>query len=734
MKRTCKKALYGLAAISAMALYSCTELAIEENVIPEEPVVEETAQAVRITVGLHGADPDTRLSYHEATVDGKKVMKTLWSEGDALTANATPGNETNAYTFNLIEGEGTSIGVFECDTSPNGYSPTHFSSNAWTIYFPGTIQGEQDYFDFTYLGQVQNGNGNMDHLKNFHSLRLSCTDIDTQVFFDNSFIDLSGEELEESSCMKFNLSGLPSGVVPDEIKLSYLNGSGAPVSIFHTHNTLSRWWTGASPVGVQTSSMSLDLEGFSETASITAYMMLSNASLGVKAGHRFRVTVTAEDGKRYYCDKTIGSDLTIKGGTLNSITCTSWTEITAIDNIDGLENPEEGVVILQEASIGSGTDIVIMGDGFSASTIHFGESGDYEDIMIQAYEDLFSVEPFKTLKPYFNVYYINAVSEDEHDAQPYTDAYGNQNGAIQGTAVTKFNTQFTPGATTITGDNATAISYAAQAIMAKGGIGGTECNESTAITRANKALIMVMVNVPCHAGTCTLAWDNNPSYDYGNAYSVAYTALGNNDHGRKWTTIHEAGGHGFGKLADEYEGRTITSFSTTEWIKLQDWHNCGVYRNIDQYWGPEEIGWSTPLSDTNTDKINVYWSNLFSTGCTYETTEGLGVYRGGFTYTNLYCRPSENSTMRNQFAENGQYFNAISRWAIWYRVMKLTGCTSASQFKDSFAQFIEFDKTLTITKNGVQTKGHEVSESTFVPTAPPVLVQGHWENGRFITE
>jgi hypothetical protein len=192
MKRTFKKALYGLAAISATALYSCTELAIEETVIPEEPVVEETLPALRITVGLHGADPDTRLSYHEATVDGKKVMKTLWSEGDALTANATPGNETNAYTFNLIEGKGTGIGVFVCNTFPNGYSPTHFSSNAWTIYFPGTIQGEQDYFDFKYLGQVQNGNGNMDHLNNFHSLRLSCTDIDTQVFFDNSFIALSG--------------------------------------------------------------------------------------------------------------------------------------------------------------------------------------------------------------------------------------------------------------------------------------------------------------------------------------------------------------------------------------------------------------------------------------------------------------------------------------------------------------------------------------------------------------
>lgn len=734
MKRTCKKALYGLAAISAMALYSCTELAIEENVIPEEPVVEETDTAVRITVGLHGADPDTRLSYHEATVDGKKVMKTLWSEGDALTANATPGNETNAYTFNLIKGEGTGIGVFECNNYPNGYNPAYLSSDAWTIYFPGTIQKEQDYFDFTYLGQVQNGNGNKDHLKDYHSLRLSCTTINTLVAFDNSFIDLSGEELEESSCMKFNLSGLPSGVVPDEIKLSYLNGSGAPVNIFHTHNTLSSWWAGASPVGDKTSSMSLDLEGFSETASITAYMMLSNASLDVKAGHRFRVTVTAKDGKGYYCDKTIGSDLTIKGGTLNSITCTNWTEITSIDNIDGLENPEEGVVILQEASIGSGTDIVIMGDGFSASTIHFGESGDYDDIMIQAYEDFFSVEPFKTLKPYFNVYYINAVSENEHDAQPYTDAYGNQNGAIQGTAVTKFNTQFTPGATTITGDNDKAISYAAQAIMAKGGNGGTECDENTAITRANKALIMVMVNVPCHAGTCTLAWDDDPSYDYGNAYSVAYTALGNTDHGRKWTTIHEAGGHGFGKLADEYEGYSYTSFNTNTWTETSNRHSLGVYRNINEYWTEEdEAVWDGIVWPYTTEE-NVYWSDLLDESLGYKESEELGLYKGANTVIHMFCRATPNSIMRNQFAENGQYFNAISRWAIWYRVMKLTGGTSASQFKDSFAQFIEFDKTLTITKSGVQTKGLEVSESTFVPTAPPVLVQGHWENGRFITE
>ena len=92
--------------------------------------------------------------------------------------------------------------------------------------------------------------------------------------------------------------------------------------------------------------------------------------------------------------------------------------------------------------------------------------------------------------------------------------------------------------------------------------------------------------------------------------------------------------------------------------------------------------------------------------------------------------------MRNQFGENGQFFNAASRWAIWYRLMRLTGNTEATEYKSSLAEFLIFDSGLTITKNQPLAKSMSESypDDCFNPTAPPVLIQGHWENGRFITE
>lgn len=726
MKKLFTKALFCFSAVMAMTVCSCSMLETPQIPDEETDIIKDT-QVYRIHVGLHGAGADTRLSYQEATVDGNNVMKTLWSEGDALTANPSPGSTDKAYTFNIINGIGTGNGVFECTEFPDDVRPDNYKTNAWTIYYPGSIKGEQDYFDMTYTGQTQNGNGSTDHLKYYHSLRLG---IEGEVTFNNSYINLSGENLNESMCMKFNLSGLPSGITPTKIELTNVASNGTLTDLFYTYNYLTTWWEGATPNGTKTSTMSLDLNGFTETSSVTAYMMLSNAPITVVGDSKLKVTVTASNGSRYYCEKTVGADVILKGGTMNSITCTSWTKA---GTIDGFDNPTDGIVILQEAS-GNGTDIVIMGDGFAATDEHFGASGDYKTIMTQAYNDLFSVEPFKTLKPYFNVYYINAVSEEDHDASPYT-AGGNQNGATQGKASTRFNTQFTPGETTITGNNDLAIEYAAQAIKSKGGKNGASCDEQTAVTRANKALIMVMVNVKCHAGTCSMAWTKDTQNDYGNAYSVAYTALGNTAEQRRWTTIHEAGGHGFGKLADEYGGMTITSFNTSLWKDLDTQHSYGLYRNVNKHWTEEESkNWNSSLSETYTDESNVYWSNLFTDTYGYKTSEGLGIFKGGFTYEHLFCRPTENSVMRNQFGTNGQFFNAASRWAIWYRLMRLTGSTSSAQFKESLAEFIAFDKTITM--NEPQTKGSDIgiADENFIPSAPPVLILGHWENGVFVED
>lgn len=686
----------------------------------EEPqeMVQEEEHVWRITLGLPDSDPETRLTYEEVDVNGRKAMKTLWEKDDVIWANGTPGDKNYIYKFELEKGEGTSIGVFKCTASSTERLPNYLSTNAWTIYYSeADICSDQDYLDFSYSGQVQNGNGSLEHLGKKHSLRLKCSPDGSYKVFDNAFIDLSGEEVDESACMKFNLKGLPE-IVPTEIELHYYKASGASSSCFHSYNYLDTYWAGAEAHPTTNSKMNLKLEGFTRTSDITAYMMMSNYAFNVENGGHFRVYVRAADGSRYYCDKAIGRDAVLKGGRLHSITCTSWNKIEA--TADGFDDPENGIKVLQTASKGKGTDIVIMGDGFAKDKF----DGTYEAVMKKAYNDFFSVEPYASLKDYFNVYYINAVSEDNHDAEPYFDRYGNQNGAINGSATTIFNTRFTPGATTITGENEMAVEYAKQAILYKGGA----ADEDEAEYRANRALIMVMVNVRCHAGTCNLVWTLNE--DYGNSYSVAYSALGNSDEQGRWTTIHEAGGHGFGKLGDEYGGYVYTSWNTGIWNTLREQHSFGVNRNLNEYWTPEEAQkWSGNISWGYTTVDNVYWSKLISAG--YDSSEGLGLYEGGNGFNHLYCRPTANSIMRNQFADDGRFFNAISRWAIWYRLMRLTESTDAADFNSSLNEFLNFDSTISIDNVSAVTRSTSAPEG-MLPLAPPVMIQGRWVNGKLV--
>ncbi|MBR0321626.1 MAG: hypothetical protein IIX08_04470, partial [Bacteroidales bacterium] len=80
-----------------------------------------------------------------------------------------------------------------------------------------------------------------------------------------------------------------------------------------------------------------------------------------------------------------------------------------------------------------------------------------------------------------------------------------------------------------------------------------------------------------------------------------------------------------------------------------------------------------------------------------------------------------NSVMRNQHSSNGQYFNAISRWAIWYRVMRLTSSTSSTDFNSSITEFLEFDKNIEVNLNqkhsGAPVEG--MADITTIPLGKP---------------
>ncbi len=723
MKRSLKNIIYGCLAVAALVMTGCTE-EIEPSIpsVPEDSPVE-THGVTRLFIGLPGNTPDTKLNYELGAINGRKAIKTTWSRADVIAANASPSNKNYMYSFYLTDGEGTGIGTFECTYYPSGTAPENLNSNAWAMYFPGDrIQQESDFLNFSYDGQVQIGDNNMKHLKDYHTIRLlsyySAEAVSTP--FSDSFIDFSDDNTDESSCMKFNLSNLPSGIVPTQITLRYIGSDNS--NVFHVYNDIPSYFGSVAPKNEYTNAVSLGLQGFGETRSLVAYMMLSCADVYVYAGGKFRVTVTAANGRKYYCDKPVNSDATLEGGKLHSITCSSWNEV---DNIDGFNNPEQGIVVLQEATVGSGTDIVIMGDGFAGTDENFGNNGKYDEVMRQAYKDFFSMEPYATLKPYFNVYYIKAVSEDNHDAIPH-----NYGGAEQGSASTVFNTQFQVGSTSVSGNDQTVYDYMLHAIRSKGGPGGTPVTDEYEVSdRGWKGLGIVMVNVKCYAGTCW-GYDSNGSNDYLDALSIAYTPLGDEryEDDCRLTTLHEAAGHGFGKLADEYGSGTFSTFDPALWEDIDSKHSIGRYRNADKYYTRSSShtisGWPYTTSE------NVYWSELLNEAYPYIKDEGLGMYEGGKTYGELFCRPTNNSVMRHQFQENGQFFNAISRWAIWYRLMRLTNMTTATRFKDSLDEFIAFDSTLDIKMNNMATKGYDMSYENRIPLAPPVLVEGRLINRR----
>lgn len=159
---------------------------------------------------------------------------------------------------------------------------------------------------------------------------------------------------------------------------------------------------------------------------------------------------------------------------------------------------------------------------------------------------------------------------------------------------------------------------------------------------------------------------------------------------------HEAGGHGFAKLADEYfYEKTITEDkvkSHKEWFA-----KYGFYPNADVTNDPREIHWAHFLSDPR-------------------YSGQVGIYDGGLTFRYGAYRPTDYSIMRH----NAGGFNAPSREAIFKRIMKLS---EPSGWKYDFEAFVAYDE---INRSAASQAYYEnqmenFDEESFVPLAPPVV-------------
>ena len=304
----------------------------------------------------------------------------------------------------------------------------------------------------------------------------------------------------------------------------------------------------------------------------------------------------------------------------------------ASDGYQSSDYSQDGKVSqLNIASQGKGIPIVIMGDGFVDKEI---ADGSYSRTMNQAMEHLFSEEPIKSLREYFNVYQVTAVSKRN---------------IFDGTSSTVFGTVPDHQTMGIDVDASQVMKY----VKKVEGIDSIH------------ALAVVIMNMNINKGVTYMMASNKIS-DY--SYSIALCPVIDSLKSEMFRSVlvHEAVGHGFAKLADEYVRSTEGSATDDDIKELKERH--------------EKYGWFLNV-DSEKDSTKVLWTKFI-----YDaefSNEKIGTYEGGYTFFKGVYRPSEESMMRS----NDAPFNAPSRQVIYNKVMKM-----ALDRTPTYEEFVEFDK------------------------------------------
>jgi len=390
----------------------------------------------------------------------------------------------------------------------------------------------------------------------------------------------------------------------------------------------------------------------------------------LKENTKFYWRVTAADA---YSGKSVSQIFTFTTGTNGGYTDGEYR--VAFNNVSGA-NPNE---------------IIFLGDGYTVED--YVDGGKFDQDMTTGINAFFNVEPYKSYKSYFKVYKVAAYSQDSGVTQLDKSI----------AKKTAFNTVF-KGGSSMDADEFIVFKYAAK-------VPGMEWTNSYA-TEANQisgklqnTLVVLVVNQDRYAGT-------NWSWSDGKAISICPVSTSTKA-GINFKNVinHEAGGHGFGRLADEYissenSGKTIPEDSKTN---FKAWVTYGFYPNVD----------------VTNDQLLLRWKHFLGKA----GYDAVGAFEGALYYSLGAWKPESSSCM----VYNEPYYNAPSRENIVKRILRTAAGTRVIEYVNtvytpipndpySFDAFVAKDiqkspsgAAMLLTKS--------VNPLTFVPLAPPVMIR-----------
>ena len=330
----------------------------------------------------------------------------------------------------------------------------------------------------------------------------------------------------------------------------------------------------------------------------------------------------------------------------------------------GYKYGEDEWITLQKATKGrnGGINIVLLGDGYNAKDL---ASGDYLKHVKQEMEYFFGIEPYKTYRNYFNVYTAIPLSTESGVGTVNTIRYN------------RFSTTFT-GGVGLKADYDEIFSYA---------LGAPTVNKGN----LKETLIIIVPNSTDYGGICQMWPDGS---------AIAFCPLSTYDYplDTRGVVQHEAGGHGFGKLGDEYIYHNA----------FIDACGCSCCGHVMEFNNAKALGWYDNLSLTG-KMHNVGWSHLIFDD---RYSDIVDIYEGGYMYNRGVFRSEQNSCMNNDIP----YYSTISRESIVKRIKSYAG------EKFSFEDFVKNDKR----DAGTVTRGVEAGDKRTAHTYQhaPVIHKG----------
>lgn len=295
---------------------------------------------------------------------------------------------------------------------------------------------------------------------------------------------------------------------------------------------------------------------------------------------------------------------------------------------------EDEIITKQKATKGNrgGINLVFLGDGFDAKDI---SEGKYMQAMDEQIENFFGIEPYKTYRDYFNVYTAIAVS-------PETGI-----GTINTIRYAKFETTFT-GDVGLKCDYDAVFNYALRI-------------PSVTQENLNESLIIMVPNSTDYGGICQM-WADGSAIAFCPMSTYGYPL------DTRGVIQHEAGGHGFGKLGDEYIYHNA----------FIDFCGCSCCGHVDEFNSAKALGWYDNLSLTG-KMHEVPWSHLIFDD---KYNSFVDIFEGGYMHSRGVFRSEQNSCMNNDIP----YYSTISRESIVKRIKRYAG------EEYSFEEFVKNDK------------------------------------------